>query len=156
MAVRTPPSALVQRDDAILLEKAGNINVRNPAQIWGQPIVEDDLKFFANYGSVLTDNIDFYGHANYASKRVDGGFYFRNPNTRSGVFSTDGGETLLVGNLAGGEYPNIPITNDIPDQEELAKVFADPNLFTFQEMFSGRLHTEIWGRCSRQFCSGWN
>ena len=132
-----PTIRSVQRDDAIALENAGNINVRNPAQIWGQPLTEGDLKFFANYGSVLTDNIDFYGHANYASKRVDGGFYFRNPNTRSGVFSTDGGETLLVGNLAGGEYPNIPITDDKPDPVELAKVFADPNLFTFQEMFPG-------------------
>ena len=132
-----PTIRSVQRDDAIALEKAGNINVRSPAQIWGQPITEGDLKFFANYGSVLTDNIDFYGHANYASKRVDGGFYFRNPNTRSGVFSTDGGETLLVGNLAGGEYPNIPITDNKPDPDELAKVFADPNLFTFQEMFPG-------------------
>ena len=100
-----PTIRSVQRDDAKALVAAGNDRVRDPAQIWGQPIVEDDLKFFANYGSVLTDNIDFYGHANYASKRVDGGFYFRNPNTRSGVFSTDGGETLLVGNLAGGEYP---------------------------------------------------
>ena len=132
-----PTIRSVQRDDAKLLENAGNINVRNPAQIWGQPITGGDLKFFANYGSVLTDNIDFYGHANYASKRVDGGFYFRNPNTRSGVFSTDGGETLLVGDLTGGDYPNIPITNDKPDPEELAKVFADPNLFTFQEMFPG-------------------
>ena len=132
-----PTIRSVQRDDAILLENAGNINVRNPAQIWGQPLTEGDLKFFANYGSVLTDNIDFYGHANYASKRVDGGFYFRNPNTRSGVFSTDGGETLLVGNLSGEDYPNIPITNSKPDPEELAKVFADPNLFTFQEMFQG-------------------
>ncbi len=132
-----PTIRSVQRDDAILLEEAGNINVRSPAQIWGQPIVEGDLKLFANYGSTLTDNVKFYGHANYASKRVEGGFYFRNPNTRSGVFSTDGGETLLVGDLSGGEYPNIPITNSKPDAEELAKVFADPNLFTFQEMFPG-------------------
>lgn len=132
-----PTVRSVQRDDAILLENAGNTNVRNPAQIWGQPIVEGDLKFFANYGSTLTDNVDFYGHANYASKRVEGGFYFRNPNTRSGVFSTDGGETLLVGDLSGGEYPNIPITDNKPDAEELAKVFADPNLFTYQEMFPG-------------------
>ena len=132
-----PTVRSVQRDDAILLENAGNASVRNPAQIWGQPIVEGDMKFFANYGSTLTDNVDFYGHANYASKRVEGGFYFRNPNTRSGVFSTDGGETLLVGDLSGGEYPNIPITNSKPDAEELAKVFADPNLFTFQEMFPG-------------------
>ena len=132
-----PTIRSVQRDDAKALEGAGNINVRNPAQIWGQPIVEGDLKLFANYGSTLTDNIDFYGHANYASKRVEGGFYFRNPNTRSGVFSTDGGDTLLVGDLSGGEYPNIPITNHKPDAAELAKVFADPNLFTFQEMFPG-------------------
>ena len=132
-----PTIRSVQRADAKALEEAGNLNVRNPAQIWGQPIVEGDLKFFANYGSVLTDNIDFYGHANYARKRVEGGFYFRNPNTRSGVFSTDGGETLLVGDLSGGEYPNIPITNHKPDADELAKVFQDPNLFTFQEMFPG-------------------
>ena len=89
-----PTIRSLQRDDAKALEGAGNINVRNPAQIWGQPIVEGDLKFFANYGSTLTDNVKFYGHANYASKRVEGGFYFRNPNTRSGVFSTDGGETF--------------------------------------------------------------
>ena len=58
----------------------------NPAQIWGQPFIRDDLKFFANYGATLSENLDFYGHANYASKETEGGFYFRNPHTRSGVF----------------------------------------------------------------------
>ncbi|MDE0503490.1 MAG: TonB-dependent receptor plug domain-containing protein, partial [Candidatus Poribacteria bacterium] len=132
-----PTIRSIQRGDANNLVDAGNLNVRDPAQIWGQPIVEGDMKFFANYGSTLTDSVDFYGHANYASKRVEGGFYFRNPNTRSGVFSTDGGKTLLVGDLTGADYPNIPITNHVPDQDELAKVFRDPNLFTFQEMFPG-------------------
>ena len=105
-----PTIRSLQRDDAKALVAAGNLNVRDPAQIWGQPIVEGDVKFFANYGSTLTDNIDFYGHANYAGKRVEGGFYFRNPNTRSGVFGrnvdTDGDKNpdefyLLVANLAG-------------------------------------------------------
>lgn len=105
-----PTVRSVQRDDALGLENAGNTNVKNPAQIWGQPIVDDDLKFFANYGSTLTESIDFYGHANYASKRVEGGFYFRNPNTRSGVFGRnvdlDGDNApdefyLLVGDLRG-------------------------------------------------------
>ena len=132
-----PTIRSVQRDDAKALVAAGNDRVRDPAQIWGQPIVEGDVKFFANYGSVLTDNIDFYGHANYARKRVEGGFYFRNPNTRGGVFSTDSGKTLLVGDLSGGDYPNIPITNHVPDEAELEKVRKDPNLFTFQEMFPG-------------------
>ena len=76
----------VQRDDAAALTAAGNIDVANPAQIWGQPFIRDDIKFFANYGAGLGDNLDFYGHANYASKETEGGFYFRNPHTRSGVF----------------------------------------------------------------------
>ena len=138
-----PTVRSVQRDDALDLEATGNTNVKSPAQIWGQPIVDNDFKFFANYGSTLTDTVKFYGHANYASKRVEGGFYFRNPNTRSAVFSGDGGETLLVGNLLGlpeGADPaadDIPIVNHVPDPEGRQKVFSDPNLFTFQEIFPG-------------------
>ena len=44
----------------------------------------------------------FYAHGNYVSKQVEGGFYFRNPNTRSGVFSTTnaaGDSILLVGDM---------------------------------------------------------
>ena len=43
----------VQRNDAAGLLAAGNTNVANPAQIWGQPFIRDDLKFFANYGANL-------------------------------------------------------------------------------------------------------
>ena len=96
-----PTIRSVQRDDAIKLINAGNFNVKDPAQIWGQPIIENDIKLFANYGATLTDTIDFYGHANYARKRVEGGFYFRNPNTRGGVFTSSGGKTLLVGDMRG-------------------------------------------------------
>ena len=138
-----PTVRSVQRDDALDLEAAGNTNVKSPAQIWGQPIVDNDFKFFANYGSTITDTVKFYGHANYASKRVEGGFYFRNPNTRSAVFSGDGGDSLLVGNLLGlpegadSAADDIPIVNHVPDPEGLQKVFSDPNLFTFQEIFPG-------------------
>ncbi len=76
----------VQRNDAAGLIAAGNIEVANPAQVWGQPFVRDDLKIFANYGATLGESVDFYGHANYADKETEGGFYFRNPHTRSGVF----------------------------------------------------------------------
>ncbi len=154
----------VQRDDAAALTSAGNSHVANPAQPWGHPIIRDDIKFFANYGIDIVSNIQLYGHANYAQKQVEGGFYFRNPNTRPAVFSNDGGETLLVGNISGldeeiaaweagleaaeeaGEeftepHPNdaddIPITDNVPDAEALKQVFDDPNLFTFQELFPG-------------------
>ena len=159
-----PTIRSVQRTDALNMINAGNFSVKDPAQIWGQPIVKNDFKFFANYGATLTDTINFYGHANYARKQVEGGFYFRNPNTRSGVFSTTGGETLLVGDLRGltaetaawetrkqaaeaaeleftelspQDADDIPITNHVPDPERLQAVKSDPNLFTFQEMFPG-------------------
>ena len=97
-----PTIRSVQRTDAINLINAGNFRVKDPAQIWGQPIIENDVKLFANYGATLTDTIEFYGHANYARKRVEGGFYFRNPNTRNGVFSPSGrDDTLLVGDMRG-------------------------------------------------------
>ena len=97
-----PTIRSIQRTDAINLINAGNFSVKDPAQIWGQPIIENDVKLFANYGATLTDSIEFYGHANYARKRVEGGFYFRNPNTRNGVFSPSGKDhMLLVGDLRG-------------------------------------------------------
>ena len=154
----------IQRDDAATLISAGNTDVADPAQPWGHPMIRNDIKLFANYGASMTDGIKFYGHANYAQKEVEGGFYFRNPNTRGAVFSNSGGETLLVGNLrgltaemaawearkqaseaAGQEFnelspydaDDIPITNNVPDPVALQQVFSDPNLFTFQELFPG-------------------
>ena len=128
----------VQRDDAAALIGAGNGDVANPAQPWGHPIIRNDIKLFANYGASITEALNFYGHANYAQKQVEGGFYFRNPNTRPAVFSNDGGETLLVGRLNGeGEVPVVKITDNVPDPEALKQVIDDPNLFTFQELFPG-------------------
>ena len=128
----------VQRDDAAALISVGNTDVADPAQPWGHPIIRNDIKLFANYGASITDDIKFYGHANYAQKEVEGGFYFRNPNTRPAVFSNDDGETLLVGRLSGtGEIPVVKITDNVPDPVALQQVFSDPNLFTFQELFPG-------------------
>ena len=135
----------VQRNDAAGLIAAGNTNVANPAQIWGQPFVRDDLKFFANYGANLGENLDFYGHANYASKETEGGFYFRNPHTRSGVFKgpvlEDGSPSLLVGDLdgvgQGSECAPVPIIDNKPDQEAWLQIRDDPNCFSFLKMFPG-------------------
>ena len=133
-----PTVRSIQRTDALNLLAAGNSNVRDPAQIWGNPDVRDDLKLFANYGADLSEDIQLFGHANYASKRVEGGFFFRNPNTRGGVFSGDGGQTLLIANLSGeGETPVVEVNGNVPDAAALQQVKEDDNLFSFQEMFPG-------------------
>ncbi len=135
-----PTDRSVQRDDAAGLIAAGNTNVADPAQIWGSPEIEDDFKFWANFGHLMNNGSQFYGHANYVTKKVTGGFYFRNPNTRGSVFSGDGGQTLLIGDLTGdgsGNCPVVTVTNNVPDPVALQQVFADPNCFSFQELFPG-------------------
>jgi len=139
-------SRSVQRSDAALLTSVGNRHVRDPAQIWGSPKIEDDLKLWGNFGHLLHGGTQLYTHANYARERVTGGFFFRNPNTRAAVFSIDGGETLLIGDALDAQdevldgsagCPIVRVNDGLPDQAALAQVMADPNCFTFQKMFPG-------------------
>ncbi|WP_411819112.1 TonB-dependent receptor [Hyphococcus formosus] len=133
-------SRSVQRDDAAALIAAGNTAVANPAQIWGQPNVNDDFTIFANMAVPFSEAIEMYTFGNYAEREVEGGFFFRNPNTRPGVFSNDGGASLLVGDLTAdgsGMCPTITITDNVPDPVALAAVSADPDCFVFNELFPG-------------------
>ncbi len=129
--------------------------IANPAQIWGQPIINDDIKMTYNMGVDLGGDKEFYAFGNYGSKEVDGGFFFRNPNTRGGVFSGDGGATLLIGDVLDAQdgivdgsagCPVVTVTNGVPDQAALAQVFADPNCFSFQEMFPGGFTPRFGGQ----------
>ena len=148
-----PTSRSVQRNDAINIINTGNSNIRNPAQVWGSPLLEDDIKLFANFGSLLSNGAQFYGHANYATRTTTGGFYFRNPHTRSGVFSNNGGQTILVGDrewartgVAGaGGCPVLNVINHRPDPMALAAVEADPNCFTLYSRFPGGFTTKFGG-----------
>ena len=140
-----PTSRSVQRHDATQLIANGNTAVRTPAQIWGQPRVDDDVKFFGNFGKYLQGATQVYAHTNYASKRVDGGFYFRNPHTRGGVFGRGG--NLLVGDLLDAQdgvldgsagCPTVPTSNGrILDQGAFDDLMANPNCFTFHKPFAG-------------------
>ena len=141
-----PTNRSAPRSDAIALIAAGNTHVASDTpQIWGSPEVDDDLKLFGNFGYTFDAGVQLYAHTNYASKRVTGGFFFRNPNTRGGVFSPDGGGTLLVGDrvwaetgMAGaGNCPTVPIAGNVPDAGALAAVAADPNCFTLYDRFPG-------------------
>ena len=138
-----PTDRSVQRADAAALIAAGNTAVADPAQIWGNPTIEDDLKLFANFGNLFANGLQFYGHANYAGKKVTEGFYFRNPNTRQNIYTLDGGETLLIGDrlaargMGSANCPVVRITDHVPDQAALAQVFADDDCFSFQEIAPG-------------------
>ena len=150
-----PTSRSIQRDDAKALIAAGNLHVRSPVvQVWGSPELKDDVKFFANFGKLVGESTQVYGHANYANRKATGGFFFRNPNTRAGVYSIDRGQSLLVGDavdardgVADGSAncPDVPIVNHLPDEAALSRVFADPDCFTFQELYPGGFTPQFGG-----------
>ena len=149
-----PTSRSVQRDDAALLITAGNDAVADPAQIWGSPTIDDNVKLWGNFGHLFAGGVQAYGHANYAGRRVASGFFFRNPNTRAAVFSGDRGRTLLIGDALDARdgildgsagCPAVPVSTGRPDPAALARVFADPNCFSLQERFPGGFTPQFGG-----------
>ncbi|MGH8036805.1 MAG: TonB-dependent receptor plug domain-containing protein [Stenotrophomonas sp.] len=144
-------SRSVQRDDAAAAIAAGYPGVGQPAQVWGSPKVDDDLKLVANLG-LTTDSVDLYLFGNYAKRDVDGGFYFRDPTSRSGVYSNDGGDTLLVGNLTGaGACPTIPLRDGagtlLPYTTVSGAVAALPaNCYTFLSSLPGGFTPRFGGK----------
>ena len=167
-----PTDRSVQRGDAAALIAAGNTAVRNPAQIWGSPEERNNAKFFGNFGKLVGESTQVYAHTNYASRKVTGGFFFRNPNTRGAVFSGDGGKSLLIGDALDAQdgvldgsagCPVVPIVDHVPDRAALSQVFSDPNCFSFQELFPGGftpnfggfyIDNSIVGGIQGQFASG--
>ncbi|RBP49755.1 TonB-dependent receptor plug domain-containing protein [Arenicella xantha] len=128
----------VQRSDAQDLINAGYQGVNDPAQVWGSPEVDGDIKLWANFGTQVTESIEFFGNANYNTKEVTGGFYYRNPTNRGGVYG-DGAE-LLIGDLTpndGVGCPTVTLNGVTPDPVAYAQVQADPNCFSFQETIPG-------------------
>lgn len=151
-------SRSTQRADAAALIAAGNTAVANPAQIFGQPNINDDIKTYVNMGFDLADNIKLYAFGNYAKRNVDGGFFFRNPTNRGGVYrgplvdpvtgfassAPNAVPSVLVGDLSintAGDCPaGIPLTAGgglIPNPAVLAAVRANANCFSFVELFPG-------------------
>ena len=152
-----PTNRSVQRADAAALITAGNTAVADPAQIWGNPTIENDVKFFGNFGHMFSNGLQLYGHTNFAEKKVTEGFYFRNPNNRENIYSLDDGETLLIGDVLDAQdgivdgsanCPTVRVTGNVPDPAALAQVFADPNCFSFQELAPGGFTPQFGGEVS--------
>ena len=68
-----PTNRCVQRNDAQAIIDVGNGNIRNPAQVWGSPLFEDDLKLFGDFGNLFENGLQFYGHTNYAQREATAG-----------------------------------------------------------------------------------
>ena len=144
-----PTSRSEQRDDAQGLIDAGVQGVPAPAMIWGRPIVDDDMKIFVNFGADLGGGTEMYGYANYNSKNVDGGFFFRNPTNRPGVFA-DGDGNLLVADTTGDMSGNCDQYAVEYSASVVAGLAADNDCFNFNETIPGGFTPRFGGKITDQ------
>ena len=142
-------SRSVQRDDALGLIAAQLAEIREPVvQIWGNPEVDYDRRFFANSEMSMGENSSVYAFGNYSARKVEGGFFYRNPTTRSGVFTADGGQTLLVADFDledGVDCPVVPIVNNVPDDLALSSLAGSETCFTFFTAYPGGFTPQFGG-----------
>ena len=152
-------SRSVQRTDAQNLQEQGNTFIQTPAQIWGALDVNEDIKLALNAGLDLSSSSKLYSFATAARREINGGFYFRNPQTREGVFSrTDsatGESRLIVADLDGLENgitcPSITLSSSNvlsnPDYQRIAdnSTALGANCFAFNEWFPGGFTPQFGG-----------
>jgi iron complex outermembrane receptor protein len=143
-------SRSIQRDDANALE-FGQKPFRDPVQIWGAPEIKNDIKLFYNMGFQLTDDAEFYSFGNHSERQVTGGFYFRNPDNRGGIYSNDGGDTRLVGDLDTTDGFDCPGYNGAAalagdDAAGLAAVMSNAGCYVFTSMFPGGFTPNFGGQ----------
>ncbi len=144
-------SRSVQRSDALELIEQGNTSIASPSQVWGALDVNEDIKLALNAGADISSSSKFYSFVTAARREINGGFYFRNPQTREGVFSrTDpvtGQSRLIVADLDGlGNgiaCPSITLSSDNVLQDPNFQLIEDNttalgvNCFAFNEWFPG-------------------
>ena len=136
-----PTIRSVQRAEAAVLEQRG-YPVADPAQIWGNPDIDNSFNSFYNLAAELGAWAELYSFGNYAERRSEGGFFFRAPgtgNARNGVFRS--GDVRLVADLVPGD--NLDCRAAVPDLEAPnaeVQTFIESTrdrCFMFNERFPG-------------------
>ena len=136
-----PTIRSVQRAEAALLEQRG-YPVADPAQIWGNPVIDDSFNSFYNLATELGAWAELYSFGNYAERRAEGGFFFRAPgtgNARNGVFRS--GDVRLVADLVPDD--DLDCQAAVPDLEAPnaeVQTFIESTrdrCFMFNERFPG-------------------
>lgn len=114
---------------------AAGFPVANPVVVWGAPEVKNDYKFFVNTGYDISDDASLYAYANYATRDVDGSFFYRNPTNRQGVFAN--GSDALFADSTGDGCPVGPLpTTSYTDAQAFVNNAGD-NCFSFFSRFPG-------------------
>ena len=109
-------SRSTQRTDAATLIASGNAaqkaSIAQPyAQVYGGPEYRDNWNVFFNSGIELSSDLEFYAFGNYGQRETEGGFFYRNPNNRGGVYTNGSTRAVVDTNIKAGQ---TGITSNCP------------------------------------------
>ena len=153
-----PTSRGSQDPQATYLIENGYTGVADPVVIWGAPKVWNDFKVLGN-AAVEADAGELYAFSTWSGREVDGSFFYRNPNTRRGVFADATGGNLLVADLTpddGIACPVVPVIDGLADSALRDAVWADQNCFVYSEWFPGGFTPRFGGKVSdASIVGGW-
>lgn len=127
------------------LVDAGNTAAESQNVTWGAPELSDNIKVFVNMAVEAGGNTELYGFGNYSNRDMLGGFFYRNVNDRDGIFTSAGNRLVgdvtptdgnaCLGTVAGGGL--VVADGGAADQAVVAASAADPNCFTWANVFPG-------------------
>ncbi len=125
--------------------------IQNPVVNWGSPKIIDNIKLLSNIEIALDGSNNYkqlYLFGNWAKRTVDGGFFYRNPNTRASVFTNPNDGTRLFFDMTGNNTGNCPtptIPTSIGDIEALKDISDNANCFAFNERYPGGFTPRLVG-----------
>ncbi len=137
-----PTSRSVQRDDVAALVAAGNPHVCRPhAQVWGSPDISDDWKLLFNLGIDRPGGATVYAFGNHARRVGTGGWFFRHPDTRRGVYVSSSGDRLMHDRDSGDDLDCATLPDPLP-------LAATEACFEFRQLLPGGFTPQFTGTMS--------
>lgn len=127
-------------------------DIQDPVVIWGAPEITNNIKIFGNMEIDIGDSNHYkqlYLFGNWAQRDVEGSFFYRNPNTRAGIFTNPNNGARLFFDMTNNNTGNCPtptIPGSTDDAEALAAVSANADCFSFNERFPGGFTPRFGGR----------
>lgn len=118
---REPTTRAIQDPAAQVLQELNVPGIPDPAQTWGQPRLQDEIKSLVNAAVPLGQAGELYGFGNYARRDQELPFYWRNPNGTGGIFTL--GPERLVMDVSSDGTGNCPIAGS-PDALLAPDLFA--------------------------------
>lgn len=127
---------------------AAGFPVADPVVIWGQPNVREDYKLLVN-SEIPVGDAELYMFGGYATRNVDGSFFYRNPARRQGVFAS-GANALFADTTGAGGCPVGPLPTTSFAAANAFINGAPANCFSFFRRFPGGF-TQRFGGAVRDF-----